>query len=65
MHGKAQVVANAPDWGCGQDNLEAAISNYNKALGLHPEDTFTTEMLTVVLMESAGSVMPPDVDLPL
>lgn len=36
-----------------QGDLEAAIEHYHKALGLRPEDTFTTEMLTVALIEAA------------
>lgn len=42
-----------------------AISNYNKALGLHPEDMFTTEMLTAAVMEESEKMVPADVDLPL
>ena len=36
-----------------QGDLEAAIEHYHKALGLRPEDTFTTEMLTAALAEAA------------
>ncbi|KAK9828405.1 hypothetical protein WJX81_004996 [Elliptochloris bilobata] len=36
-----------------QGDLEAAIEDYHKALGLRPEDTFTAEMLTEALKEAA------------
>ena len=36
-----------------QGDLQQAIEDYHKALGLRPEDTFTAEMLAVALQDEA------------
>jgi hypothetical protein len=43
--------------------LEPAISNYHKALGLRPEDTFTTEMLGQAIMEEARAGFSDDMGI--
>ena len=36
-----------------QGDLQQAIEDYHKALGLRPEDTFTAEMLAIALQDEA------------
>lgn len=36
-----------------QGDLQQAIEDYHKALGLRPEDTFTAEMLAAALQDEA------------
>lgn len=36
-----------------QGDLQHAIGDYHKALGLRPEDTFTAEMLAIALQDEA------------
>jgi predicted TPR repeat methyltransferase len=42
-----------------QGRLHDAIDHYHKALSLRPEDTFSAEMLTAAMADSADEEYPP------